>query len=80
MVGADRHPAGVRGHVVDAVRDRLAEFLVGEVVDVDRAPVMPGRLVLPAAVLEVADQFLLLGVDRDDRLPGRDVLDDLRLR
>jgi hypothetical protein len=28
----------------------------------------PARLPLPAAVLEVADALLLLGVDRDDRL------------
>ena len=36
MVGADRHPSGVRGHVVDAVRDRFSEFLVRKVVHVHR--------------------------------------------
>ena len=76
MVGADRHPAGVGGHVVDAVRDGLAQLLVGEVVHVDPLG-LPGRLVLPAAVLELPDQFLLLGVHRYHRRPGAEVLDDL---
>jgi len=36
VVGADRHPSGVRGHVVDSVRDRFSEFLVRKVVHVHR--------------------------------------------
>src|SRR5664280_1189146 len=51
VVGPDADPAGARGHVIDAVGDRFAELLVGEVVDVDLFG-GPGRLVLPAAVLE----------------------------
>ena len=47
--------------------DRLAQLRVEEVVDADLLGVALG-LPLPAAVLEVADQFLLLGVHRDDRL------------
>src|ERR1035437_4372250 len=51
VVGPDADPAGVGGHVIDAVGDRLTELLVGEVVDVDLLG-LPGRLVLPAAGLE----------------------------
>jgi hypothetical protein len=44
-----------------------------EVVDVGLHR-LTGRLVLPAAVAEVADQFLLLAVHTDHRLPGGYVL------
>ena len=46
-------PAGVAAHIVDAVGDRLAQLLVGEVVDVDLLG-LALRLPLPPAVLEVA--------------------------
>ena len=76
VVGADVHPAGVRRQVIDPVRDRLAQLPVREVVGAD-----PGWLALrpplPAAVFELADQFLLLGVHADHGVPGRLVLADL---
>ena len=76
MVGPDRYPAGVVQNVVDAIRDRLAEVLVWEVVDIDPFG-LPGGLVLPATVLEVSDQFLLLGVNGDHRLAISRMLGDL---
>ena len=69
VVDADIDPAGVGGDVVDAVRHRLAEFGDDEVVHPDRLRLALGAQ-LPAAVLEVADKLLLLGVDRDRRLTG----------
>ena len=48
----------------------MPELLVDEVVRVDQDR-PAGRRELSAAVLVVADQLLLLGVDADHRLPGR---------
>src|SRR6266850_686864 len=67
MVAADADPRLVACHVVDPIRDGLAGRVVGEVVHqrlLGRGP----RLPLPAAILEFADEFLLLGVDRNYRL------------
>src|SRR5262250_57878 len=54
-------------HIVDAIGHRLAQLLVGEIVHVDTQRLALGAIV-GAAVLEVADQLLLLGIDRDDGL------------
>ena len=66
VVGTDRHPAGVRGDVVDAVRVGLAQLRVREVVHIDPrgAPWdwSPGR----PALWNSPDQ-LLLGVHADHR-------------
>ena len=74
MVGADVHPAGVGGQVVDPVRDGLAQLQVGEVVTVDADRIARGPPFM-AAVVVVADQLLLLGVHvihrlADDGGPG----------
>ena len=66
----------VRGQVVDPVRDRLAQLLVREVVILDQDRIAGGPP-FTAAVAAVADQFLLLGVDADHRLPGVAVLPGL---
>ena len=66
MVGPHAHPAGVRGEVVDAVRDGLTEVGIDEVVDVDLGGIT-GGLPLPATVAVVADEFFLLGVHTDHR-------------
>ena len=69
---ADADPAGVVGDVVDAVGDGLGELSqrpVGEVVHADPLG-LPGGLRLGAAVGVGPDQFLLLGVHADHRLPG----------
>ena len=67
MIDADAHPARVTGQVVHAVRDRLALAADQEVMDP-----YPLRIALrapfPSGVLEVSDQFLLLGIDGNHRL------------
>ncbi len=80
MVGADRHPAGVRGQVIDAVRHRLAHAVPREVVGPGRRRLTLGPP-FPARVLELADQLFLLGVHADHRIAGGlvslDLLDDV---
>src|SRR3954447_10822294 len=66
---AEIDPSGVGGDVVDAIGHRLAELGDGEVVHPDRLR-MAFRAKLAAAVLAVANQLLLLRVDRDHRLAG----------
>ena len=70
VVDADAHPAGIVGDVVDAVGRRPAELRDHKVVHPHRLGLALGA-VLTAAILEIADQFLLLGVDRDRRLARR---------
>src|SRR5512138_1063249 len=64
VVDAHADEAIVRADVVHAVRNRLADRLVWEVVDVDQLG-LPLGLSLAATVLEVAHELLLLGVDGD---------------
>jgi hypothetical protein len=65
----DVAPARVAGHVVDRVEGDPAKAGDREVIDASklgvalRAPLLPGEL-------EVADQFLLIGIHRDERLSG----------
>jgi hypothetical protein len=70
VVGAHADPAGVRAQVVDSVRDGFAQLPIEEVVHVHR-----DRLTrwapLPAGVAVLADQFLLLRVHTDHRIPAR---------
>ena len=71
VVDADVDIPLVELEVVDAVGDRLAELLVLEVVDAHElwlALQMP----LAPAVLEVADQLLLLAIDRNHGPAGND--------
>ena len=60
--------ARVGGEVVDAVGDRAPQLLDEEIVDAHLLEVALGPP-LAARVLEVADQLLLLRVDRNDRAP-----------
>jgi len=67
VIGADADPTDIVGDVVDPVRHGAAQPGIDEVVNLDRfgpAGGTPG----PAIVLEIAHQFLLLRIDRDDRL------------
>src|SRR6476646_378594 len=80
----DTDKAFVGGDIVDAVRHDLAERLVLEVVDPHAMRIALGAIV-GTAVLEAADELLLLRVDRDDglasRLGGNDMsVDVLELR
>jgi len=74
-IAADRHPPGVGGQVVDAIRHRLGGPLLGEVVGTH-----PHRLPRPVPLTPadgvLAEHLLLLGVDADHRLPvGGELLD-----
>jgi hypothetical protein len=69
VIDADADIAGVGGDVVDAVRNRLAQFLVDEVMHVDLVGTAFGAIV-GTGVFVFADIFLLFGVDRDHRLAG----------
>src|SRR5271166_371205 len=64
VVDADADPTGVAGDVVDAVRRRAPEFGNDEVVDANLFG-SPLRPPFAPCTLEVADEFLLLGVDGD---------------
>jgi len=76
VIGAHVDPAGVRREIVDPVRDGLAQLGVGEVMDVHRHGITR-RPPLAAVVLELADEFLLLGVHADHRLAGVPVITSL---
>ena len=77
MIDTYADPALVVGHVIDAVRDRLAQFLILEVVDANFLRLALG-MPFATAVLEIPHQFLLFRVDRDHRLPT--LLEPRRLR
>jgi hypothetical protein len=70
MVDADAHPTRVGGKIVDAIGHSTTEVGDDKIVHANflRLALRPP---FAASVLEVADQFLLLGVDRDRRLPCR---------
>src|SRR3954447_1502710 len=66
-------PPLIGGDIIDAVGRDLAEIRIKEIID---ANVLGFTVGLPflAAVLEIADQFLLLGIDRNHRIASRLVL------
>src|SRR5271165_6300607 len=63
----DADEAGIGGHIIHPIRHDLAELLVLEVVHV-HAPRIAFRTIVGSAVLEVAEQLLLLRIDGDDGL------------
>jgi hypothetical protein len=67
MVDPEVHPTRVGGQIVDAIRHRPAQLLDQEVVHSDLLRIACRAIVAPA-VLDVANQFLLFGIDRDGRL------------
>src|SRR5713101_749261 len=67
VLDAHTHPAEVRREVINAVRNRLAQLLVGKVVAAHESG-MALETPFPPIVFEISDQLFLLGVDRDDRL------------
>ena len=69
VIDTDIDPARVGRDVVDAVGRDLAEFGYLEVVHAHRLGIAFGPQ-LAATILEVADQLLLLRIDRDRRLAG----------
>jgi hypothetical protein len=70
MVDPKADPAGIRCQIIDAVWCHLAEFLVGEVTRLDAIRAACGT-VIAAAVLILADQLLLLGIDGNNGLASR---------
>ena len=70
-IDPDIDPSLVGGNVIDAVRRHLTQALDLEVMDAHRLGISLAPQ-LAAAVLEVADQFLLLGVDGNRRITGGD--------
>jgi hypothetical protein len=84
MIDTDADPAGVAGDIANTIWNRLAEIFDQEVMHADLLR-LALRTPLAAAVLEVADQFLFLGVDRDPRLMigqslGHTLVDIVELR
>ena len=67
MVDADADPAGVGCEIIDTIRHRPPQLLDQEVVDPHLFR-LTFRAPLPTAILEVADQLFLLGVDGNNRL------------
>src|SRR5438093_3973533 len=67
MIHPHADPARVRGFVVDAVRNDLAQCLAGEVMDPDLLRLALRRPLAPI-IAELADQFLLFGIHRYYRL------------
>jgi len=67
MAHAYADPTEVSPDVVDAVGDGLAELLIDEVIHADLRR-MPRGVPLTASILAVAEEFLLLGIDRHDGL------------
>jgi hypothetical protein len=62
VVNADVYPSCVSRKVVDPIGCYLSQFGIDEVINPDL--LWPAnRLVFSAGILEVADQFLLLGID-----------------
>ena len=67
VIDTDAHPPAIGADIVNPVRNRLAQFRDQEIVGPHRFGLAPGPP-CPARILEIANQFLLLGVDRDRRL------------
>ena len=67
VVGSHAHPAGVVMNIVNPVRHGPLQFGINEVMDIDQLRLALGAP-LPTVVLEIAHQFLLFRIDRDDRL------------
>ena len=66
MRAAHGHPPQVEFRIVDTTRHRLGNVRVGEIMHIDLNR-LPFRLPFLPGIPVVSDQFLLLGVDRDDR-------------
>ena len=67
VIDPNAHPTAIRADVIDPVRDGLAQLRDQEIVGPHRFGLALGAP-CPARVLEIPNQLLLLGVDRDRRL------------
>src|ERR1700730_5480749 len=66
MRTAYRHPPQVVLQVVNSTRDRLGHVRIREIMDIDLLG-FSGRLPFLPGIGVVSDEFLLFGIDRDDR-------------
>ena len=73
VVNADIYPPGVGCQVIDPIGCHLAQLRIDEVIDPHLFGLANG-LILPGGIPKVTNQFLLLGIDRDDRVFGSLVL------
>jgi hypothetical protein len=75
---ADADETGVAGLIVHTIGRHLTELFVDEIMHIHgvRVTFWP---IIGSAILEVADQFLLLGIDRNDGLPIRLCGKDFRI-
>jgi hypothetical protein len=67
VIDPNTDPTGVGRHIIDPIRNDLAQLLVGKVVDPYRLGFTLGAP-LPATISELTDQLFLLGINRHDRL------------
>src|SRR5256885_12966726 len=67
VVDADAHPPPIVSLIVPPIGKRFAKLRVGKVMDVDSFWSVR-RLPFSAAIFEVANEFLLLRINRDHRL------------
>ncbi len=65
MVDPDAYPTLIVRQIVNAVRHHLSEFLIGKIVAIHLFR-LALSLPLPTSILEPPNQFLLLGVHRND--------------
>src|SRR6266540_5289475 len=78
MVNADVHPSFLASDIIHTVWNCLSGLAIDEVVN-ENPDRVSNRLPFASVVLEVADQFLLLRVDRDDRIEAREKRRRLRV-
>jgi len=78
VIGAEIDQAGVGRNVIDAIGSDLAECGNLEVMNAYGLRIAFGPQ-LTTTILEIADQFLLFGIDRDGRLVAITELFDLRI-
>ena len=78
VVRADADPADIVGDVVDAVRHGAAQLAIDEIMNIDAFRCSFG-LPFPAVVLEIAHQFLLFRIHRNDGFVRRQERRGLRV-
>jgi len=67
MAYPDTHPPGIAVQVIHPIGNRLSQFLYLEIMDSDLFR-LPLSMPFSSTILEIPHQFLLLAIDRNDRL------------
>src|SRR5580658_4509853 len=76
MIDSDADPSGVGCQIVYPVRRSASQFRYHKIMHENLFRI-PLRSPLPPSILEIPQQFLLLGVNRYHRLTGSDIAPDL---